>query len=68
MTAFVMNKSKHLKASTGEKKPITVSSTLIYIGLVFWALVSIFPVYWMLTFSLKNNTEIFGAIVIGLPR
>ncbi len=68
MTAFVMNKSKHLKASTGEKKPITVSSTLIYIGLVFWALVSIFPVYWMLTFSLKNNTEIFGENVIGLPR
>ena len=63
-----MNKSKHLKASTGEKKPITVSSTLIYIGLVFWALVSIFPVYWMLTFSLKNNTEIFGENVIGLPR
>ena len=68
MTAYVMNKSKHLKASTGEKKPITVSSTLIYIGLVFWALVSIFPVYWMLTFSLKNNTEIFGENVIGLPR
>ena len=37
-------------------------------GLLLWALISIFPVYWMLTFSLKNNNEIFGENVAGLPR
>ena len=42
--------------------------TLIYIGLIFWALVNLFPVYWMFTFSLKNNEEIFGANVAGLPK
>ena len=41
---------------------------LIYVGLVFWALVNLFPVYWMFTFSLKDNQEIFGANVAGLPR
>ena len=40
----------------------------IYIGLFAWALVNLFPVYWMFTFSLKNNAEIFGENVIGLPQ
>ena len=45
-----------------------ISKTLIYIGLVFWALINLFPVYWMFTFSLKNNEEIFGSNVAGLPE
>ncbi len=42
--------------------------TVIYVGLVLWALINLFPVYWMFTFSLKDNEEIFGANVAGLPR
>ena len=41
---------------------------LIYIGLIFWLIVNLFPVYWMFTFSLKSNPEIFGDNVIGLPK
>ncbi len=41
---------------------------IIYIGLVFWLLVNLFPVYWMFTFSLKSNAEIFGDNVVGLPK
>ena len=41
---------------------------VIYIGLVLWMLVNLFPVYWMFTFSLKSNPEIFGENVIGLPK
>ncbi|MCQ2524508.1 MAG: carbohydrate ABC transporter permease [Lachnospiraceae bacterium] len=66
-------------AKTRELKPedfstYTVKKTnpalrvLAYIGLVFWALVNLFPIYWMFTFSLKNNEEIFGANVAGLPQ
>ena len=40
----------------------------VYVGLIFWMLVNLFPVYWMFTFSLKNNEEIFGSNVIGLPK
>ena len=36
--------------------------------LVVWALICLFPVYWMFTFSLKSNEEIFGENVMGLPR
>lgn len=41
---------------------------VIYIGLVFWLIVNLFPVYWMFTFSLKSNAEIFGENVVGLPK
>ena len=46
----------------------SLNKTVIYIILILWALISIFPVYWMLTFSLKTNAEIFGENVAGLPR
>ena len=41
---------------------------LMYVGLILWMLVNLFPVYWMFTFSLKNNAEIFGENVVGLPK
>ena len=45
-----------------------LNRTIVYIVLILWAVISIFPVYWMLTFSLKTNPEIFGENVVGLPR
>lgn len=45
-----------------------VRKVLIYTALIIWALVNLFPIYWMFTFSLKNNEEIFGANVAGLPQ
>lgn len=41
---------------------------LQYILLSLWTFVNIFPLYWMLTFSLKSNKEIFGDNIIGLPQ
>ena len=41
---------------------------LVQLGLILWAAICLFPVYWMFTFSLKNNEEIFGANVMGLPQ
>ncbi|KAB1439698.1 carbohydrate ABC transporter permease [Candidatus Galacturonibacter soehngenii] len=39
-----------------------------YLVLGFWTFISLFPLYFMLTFSLKSNKEIFGENIIGLPR
>lgn len=50
------------------KKTNPFVKVLIYIGLVFWTLVNLFPIYWMFTFSLKDNKEIFGENVAGLPQ
>ena len=36
--------------------------------LLLIAITQIFPLYWLITFSLKSNTEIFGENVIGLPK
>lgn len=54
-------------ASIAQKKGV-IGKVLVYTVLLFWAFVSLFPVYWMLTFSLKNNAEIFGENVIGMPK
>ena len=43
------------------------TSPLTYVGLILWAFINLFPVYWMFTFSLKSNEEIFGKNVAGLP-
>jgi len=50
------------------RQPLTAGKVVVYVILILWALISIFPVYWMLTFSLKTNNEIFGENVIGLPK
>lgn len=41
---------------------------ILFFILGVWAAIQIFPLYWMLTFSLKDNSEIFGENIIGLPR
>ncbi|MBR5360348.1 MAG: carbohydrate ABC transporter permease [Lachnospiraceae bacterium] len=50
------------------KKTNPVTKVITYIFLIIWALINIFPIYFMFTFSLKSNEEIFGANIIGLPR
>jgi len=45
---------------------LSVRKVGIYVILVLWAIVNLFPIYWMFTFSLKTNEEIFGKNLIGL--
>ncbi len=68
---------REIKAVTNEfhtptkaivQKKIKISSILTYTVLGIWAVINIFPLYWMFTFSLKSNKEIFGDNVIGLPK
>jgi len=65
-----MNRLKDRNGVTNRKsKPkATFGSVILTIILVLWSFVQIFPLYWMLTFSLKSNPEIFGGNVIGLPN
>lgn len=44
-----------------------ILNKLLYIVLIIWAAIQIFPLYWLITFSLKTNEEIFGGNLIGLP-
>lgn len=60
--------SKKAYRAPDAPRKITWQSATAYAILVIWALISLFPVYWMLTFSLKTNPEIFGENVMGLPK
>ena len=39
-----------------------------FILLIVIAITQLFPLYWLVTFSLKGNAEIFGDNIIGLPQ
>ena len=66
MTAKEKKSPGQLRFRSGGRK--SFSNILVYGVLILWALLCLFPVYWMITFSLKDNAEIFGENVIGLPR
>ncbi len=42
------------------KRKLKVSTVLIHIALLLLVFINIFPLYWMITFSLKSNDEIQG--------
>ena len=66
MTAKEKKSPGQLRFRSGGRK--SFFNILVYGVLILWALLCLFPVYWMITFSLKDNAEIFGENVIGLPR
>lgn len=49
-------------------KKVHISRKVIYILLVIWAVIQLFPLYYLLTFSLKTNSEILGENILGLPE
>ncbi len=56
------------RSISSHRKKLKGKEVLVYALLGIWALVNLFPVYWMFTFSLKSNDEIFGENIAGLPR
>ena len=54
-----------MKNSSGLVIAKAVLKTLF---LMIWTVACLFPLYWLFTFSLKTNNEIFGGNVIGLPQ
>lgn len=60
-----MARNNGIKATSGAAR--TTKEIFVYLLLIIWALIDLFPVYWMLTFSLKTNKEVLGGNPIGLP-
>lgn len=50
------------------RKKRGITKALPQVLLMVWAIVQIFPLYWLLTFSLKDNAEIFQGNMVGLPK
>lgn len=49
------------------KKTKSVAGIIMVVVLVFVALIQLFPLYWLVLYSLKTNAEILGDNVLGLP-
>ncbi len=49
------------------RKPLA-GKILTQVFLIMWLVLCLFPLYWLFTFSLKDNAEIFGGNVLGLPQ
>ena len=57
-----------IKEDGKQKKKMSPVKWIMYGGLIFWTVIQLFPLYWLFTFSLKSNAEIFGGNIIGLPK
>lgn len=57
-----------IKEEGKQRKKLTPVKVVMYSGLIFWTIIQLFPLYWLFTFSLKSNAEIFGGNIIGLPK
>ncbi len=55
------------KIKKAEKVGKVISTTIVYLILIFLALIMILPFYWMIITSLKNNTEILGSTQTFFP-
>ena len=43
-----------------KNRKLTLSTVLVHVLLLVLVVINLFPLYWMMTFSLKDNDEIFG--------
>lgn len=51
-----------------KKKKISPVKLVIHLFLMMVAVIQIYPLFWLFTFSLKDNAEIFGGNIAGLPQ
>lgn len=49
-------------------KKISIGKLLLYAFLIAFAVIQIYPFLWLVFFSLKSNSEIFGGNIAGLPE
>lgn len=51
-----------------KKKISNGKKTITHVLLTLFALLQIYPLFWLFEFSLKDNSEIFGGNIAGLPQ
>lgn len=67
-----MNLTYSLKPQRGKKynseNKMSIGKILLLVVLTIVAFIQIYPLIWLLLVSFKNNGEIFGGNVLGLPK
>ncbi|MFC6333203.1 carbohydrate ABC transporter permease [Paenibacillus septentrionalis] len=59
--------SLSIRSATGRARQWSITTVALYAVLIVIALVQLFPLYWLLTFSLKNNQQIFSSHPLSFP-
>jgi raffinose/stachyose/melibiose transport system permease protein len=57
--------TKKFKSQDGTR---SILKSIVFILFAIWAIIQIYPLVWLLLFSFKNNTDIFGGNILGLPH
>lgn len=50
------------------KRKIHISKVIIHLILIFYSVISLYPLFWLFLYSFKNNQEIFVTNPFGLPK
>ncbi len=50
------------------EKRFSIGKVLLQLALVLYSVIQIYPLIWLALFSLKDNSEIFGGNIAGLPQ
>lgn len=53
------------QSNKGSKK---IGYYILEIFLIIWAVIQLYPLFWLFLFSVKDNNEIFGGNIIGFPH
>jgi raffinose/stachyose/melibiose transport system permease protein len=53
---------------TISRKKLSPVTILLQVFLIAWAVIQLYPLLWLALFSLKDNSDIFGGNIAGLPK
>lgn len=63
-----MTEKKGRAMKKRREKMVGKTNPVVFAVLALVAMIQLFPLYWMFSLSLKNNNEIYGDNLIGLPH
>lgn len=63
-----MLKLENIANKDNKKGMKKIGFYLLEAMLAIWAIIQLYPLFWLFLFSVKNNTEIFGGNILGFPR
>lgn len=65
----VVSKSRFKrKFDTNRENKRSIGSIILFIALIIVAIIQLYPLIWLVLVSFKNNAEIFGGNVLGIPK
>jgi raffinose/stachyose/melibiose transport system permease protein len=65
---IIVNSKTKRKFAYNKESKRSIGSIILLIVLIVIAIIQLYPLAWLILVSFKNNAEIFGGNVLGLPK